>query len=76
MCSTVLFCSSQSGKEATLVVERYGGNMMCLHAEPIREGDGVGGGGGSASGSGRGGEDHVTSEESDFAFQTHVMKVR
>lgn len=47
-------------------MERFGGNMMSLHAEPAREGDSVGGGA----------DEGTTPEESNLAFQTHVMKVR
>lgn len=49
----------QSGKESTLIVERYGGNMMSLHAEPAVVGAG----------------DGPVPPESELSFQTHVMKV-
>jgi len=49
----------QSGKESALIVERYGGNMMSLHAEPSVVGAG----------------DGPVPPESELSFQTHVMKV-
>lgn len=49
----------QSGKESALVVERYGGNMMNLHAEPSVVGAG----------------DGPVPPESELSFQTQVMKV-
>lgn len=48
--------------ESTLIVERYGGNMMSLHAEPSREGEPGG--------------DRPEASESELTFQTHTMKVR
>lgn len=64
----VVFCCAcffaQSGKESTLVVERYGGNMMSLHAE-ASPGEGDGGAAG----------DGPMALDSDLSFQTHVMKV-
>ncbi|CAM9212742.1 unnamed protein product [Choristocarpus tenellus] len=53
--------SSQSGKEASVVVERLGGNMMSLHAEPAPDRD-----------SGTMGEG--VGEYSELAFQTETMK--
>eukprot|EP00904_Undaria_pinnatifida_P001127 jgi/Undpi1/11014/HiC_scaffold_30.g13314.m1 len=55
-----------SGKESTLVVERYGGNMMSLHAEASGD-EGDRGDGGAAS-------DGSAEVDSDLSFQTHVMK--
>ena len=49
----------QSGKESTLIVERFGGNMMSFHAEAYGRGDG-------------GPADEPSSE---LVFQTQVMKV-
>lgn len=55
-------CFHQSRKEATLIVERHGGNMMSLNAEPWRDADGSSGDGSAAP-------------ESELTFQTHIMKV-
>ncbi|CAM9107818.1 unnamed protein product [Pylaiella littoralis] len=54
----LVFIHHESGKESTLIVERYGGNMMSLHAEPslVAGGDGP------------------VPPESELSFQTHVMK--
>lgn len=56
--STLNLAPGQSGKESALVVERYGGNMMTLNAEPAV----VGGG------------DGPVPPESELSFTTHVMK--
>ncbi|CAN0275188.1 unnamed protein product [Ectocarpus sp. 6 AP-2014] len=55
----LVFIHHESGKESALVVERYGGNMMTLNAEPSAV---------------MGGGDGPVPPESELSFTTHVMK--
>ncbi|CBJ29848.1 conserved unknown protein [Ectocarpus siliculosus] len=57
--ATLAFDGYMSGKESALVVERYGGNMMTLNAEPSAV---------------MGGGDGPVPPESELSFTTHVMK--